>query len=135
MVHIYGKQLRKDQPAQAGQYRTGKAVGKTVFPVGKYHKKRSEQHYLAGKMYAHAKLEVDSKIKVWELQEVDELEVVQYFQNYFSGLNELVQIPENKFTKLKHAHQTKVEFSKFLDTHKRDYLWICKCKFRFGQKS
>lgn len=99
------------------------------------HKKRSEQHYQAGKMYAHAKLEVDSKIKVWELQEVDELEVVQYFQSSFSELNELAQIPEKEFTKLKHAHQTKVEFSKFLDTHKKDYLWVCKLKFRFGRKS
>lgn len=98
------------------------------------HKKRSEQHYLAGKMYAHAKLEVDSEIKVWELQEIEELEVVQYFQNNFSELNELVQIPEKEFTKLKHAHQTKVEFSKFLDTHKKDYLWLCKLKFRFGRK-
>lgn len=85
-------------------------------------------------MYAHAKLEVDSEIKVWELQEIEELEVVQYFQNNFSELNELVQIPEKEFTKLKHAHQTKVEFSKFLDTHKKDYLWLCKLKFRFGRK-
>lgn len=98
------------------------------------HKKRSEQHYLAGKMYAHVKLEVDSKIKVWERQEIDEFEVVQYFQDNFSELNELVQIPEKDFIKLKHAHQTKVEFSKFLDTHKNDYLWICKLKFRFGRK-
>lgn len=97
-------------------------------------KKHSEQHYLAGKMYAHAKLEVDSKIKAWEFQEVDEFEVFQYFQNNFSELNELVQIPEKEFTKLKHAHQTKVEFSKFLDTHKKDYLWLCKLKFRFGRK-
>ena len=98
------------------------------------HKKHSEQHDLAGKMYAHAKLEVDSKIKAWEFQEVDEFEVFQYFQNNFSELNELVQIPEKEFTKLKHAHQTKVEFSKFLDTHKKDYLWLCKLKFRFGRK-
>ncbi|MGM9523833.1 MAG: hypothetical protein ACI3VU_05415 [Faecousia sp.] len=98
------------------------------------HKKRSEQHYLAGKMYAHVKLEVDSRIKVWERQEIDEFEVVQYFQDNFSELNELVQIPEKDFIKLKHAHQTKVEFSKFLDTHKNDYLWICKLKFRFGRK-
>lgn len=98
------------------------------------HKKRSEQHYLAGKIYANAKLEVSAKIQMWEIQEVDELEVIQYFQNNLSELNEVVQIPEKEFIKLKHAHQTKVEFSKFLDSHKRDYLWVCKLKYRLGKQ-
>ena len=97
------------------------------------HKKRSQQHYLAGKMYAHAKLEIDTQIKEWELQSFEEVEVIQYLQNNFSELNELVQIPEKEFIKLKHEHQTKEEFSTFLDSHKRDYLWICKLKFCFGK--
>ena len=85
-------------------------------------------------MYARAKLEVASKIDEWEVDGSDELEIIKYFQENFSEFNELPQIPEKDFVKLKHAHQTKVEFSKFLDTHRRDYLWICKLKFRFGKK-
>lgn len=98
------------------------------------HKKLSEQHNLAGKMYAHAKLEIGAKINEWEIQNATDLEIVRYLQNNFSELNELPQIPEKDFIKLKHKHQAKVEFSKYLDTHKNDYLWVSKLKFRLGRQ-
>lgn len=98
------------------------------------HKKLSEQHRLAGKTYARAKMEIGSKIDEWVIQNISELEIISYLQKNYTELNDLPQIPEKYFTKLKHKHQTKVEFSKFLDSHKNDYLWVAKLKFRMGKK-
>lgn len=96
------------------------------------HKELCEKHQLAGKMYAKAKLDLAAKIKEWELMPVSNDEVLSYLNNHYSALNDLPQIPEKHFAHLKHAHQTKVEFSKFLDHHPNDYLWVCRLKFRLG---
>lgn len=96
------------------------------------HKELCEKHQLAGKMYVKAKLELAAQIKKWEFQPVSDDEMLAYLNDHYTALNDLPQIPEKHFACLKHAHQTKVEFSKFLDRHPTDFLWICKLKFRLG---
>lgn len=96
------------------------------------HKELCQKHQLAGKLYAKAKLDVDAKIKEWDLRPVSDDEVLAYLNDHYTALNDLPQIPEKHFVYLKHAHQTKVEFSKFLDHHPNDFLWVCKLKFRLG---
>lgn len=96
------------------------------------HKELYEKHQLAGKMYAKAKLDLAAKIKEWDLKPISDDEVLSYLNDHYTALNDLPQIPEKFFAHLKHAHQTKVEFSKFLDQHPRDFLWVCKLKFRLG---
>lgn len=98
------------------------------------YKKLSEKHNLAGKMYSRAKLDLNAKISEWEIMETESEDILQCCNNRFLELNELPQIPEKEFIRLKHAHQSKVEFSKFLDTHKRDCLLMCKFKFWFGKR-
>ena len=97
-------------------------------------KKLSEKHNLAGKMYSRAKLDINAKIIEWEIMGTENEEILQYCNNHFLELNELPQIPEKEFIRQKHSHQSKVEFSKFLDSHKRDCLLICKIKFWFGKR-
>ena len=96
------------------------------------HKDLCEKHQLAGKMYAKAKLDLSARIKEWEITAVSDNEVLAYLDDHYTALNDLPQIPEKYFAYLKHAHQTKVEFSKFLDRHPNDFLWVCKLKFRLG---
>lgn len=96
------------------------------------HKELCEKHQLAGKMYAKAKLDLSARIKEWEITAVSDSEVLAYLDDHYTALNDLPQIPEKYFAYLKHAHQTKVEFSKFLDRHPNDFLWVCKLKFRLG---
>lgn len=96
------------------------------------HKELYEKHQLAGKMYAKAKLDLATKIKEWDLNPATDEIVLAYLVDHYTTLNDLPQIPEKYFAYLKHAHQTKVEFSKFLDRHPNDFLWVCKLKFRLG---
>ena len=96
------------------------------------HKELREKHQLAGKMYAKAKLDLAAKIKEWDLKPVSNDEILAYLDDHYAALNDLPQIPEKHFAYLKHAHQTKVEFSKFLDRHPNDFLWVCRLKFRLG---
>ena len=96
------------------------------------HKELCEKHQLAGKMYAKAKLDLATKIKEWDLNPATDETVLAYLVDHYTTLNDLPQIPEKYFAYLKHAHQTKVEFSKFLDRHPNDFLWVCKLKFRLG---
>ena len=86
-------------------------------------------------MYAKAKLDLTAKIKEWDLNPVTDDTVLAYLEDHYTALNDLPQIPEKHFASLKHAHQTKVEFSKFLDRHPSDFLWVCKLKFRLGIES
>ena len=95
------------------------------------HKELCEKHQLAGKLYAKAKLDLSARINKWEITAVSDNEVLAYLDDHYTALNDLPQIPEKYFAYLKHAHQTKVEFSKFLDRHPNDFLWVCKLKFRF----
>ena len=60
-----------------------------------------------------------------------EEEILLYIQNHCQNINNLPQIPENEFAKLKHEHQHKIAFSKFLDTHKESCWYCCKIKFFF----
>ena len=83
-------------------------------------------------MYTKAKLDLTAKIKEWNLKSVTDDKVLAYLDDHYTALNDLPQIPEKDFASLKHAHQTKVEFSKFLDRHPNDFLWVCKLKFRLG---
>ena len=99
------------------------------------HKELCEKHQLAGKMYAKAKLDLATKIKEWDLKPLTDEVVLAYLDDHYTALNDLPQIPEKYFAYLKHEHQTKVEFSKFLDRHPNDFLWVCKLKFRFGIES
>lgn len=96
------------------------------------HKELCQKHQLAGKMYAKAKLDLSARITEWDLKPVSDGEVLAYLNDHYTALNDLPQIPEKHFAYLKHAHQTKVEFSKFLDQHPNDFLWVCKLKFRLG---
>ena len=103
----------------------------TLIKQGIGHKQLCEKHQLAGKMYSQAKLDITSKIAEWSTEEVSTKEVLDYIDSHFSSLNDLPQIPEKHFNRLKHLHQTKVEMSKFLDSHRNDFWLICKIKFRF----
>ena len=96
------------------------------------HSGTSKEHYIAGKMLTQAKLDIESKIEQWKIQEIDESVILQYIENHYNNLNDLPQIPENEFAKLKHEHQRKIEFSKFLDVHKESCWWCCKIKFLFN---
>ena len=96
------------------------------------HKQLCEKHQLAGKMYSQAKLDITSKIAEWSTETVSTKEVLEYIDSHFGSLNDLPQIPERHFNRLKHLHQSKVEMSKFLDSHRSDFWLICKIKFRFA---
>lgn len=91
----------------------------------------SHQHYVAGKMLTQAKLDLGNRIEQWKVQDAKEEEILQYLDNHYQNLNDLPQIPENSFAKLKHKHQYKIAFSKFLDKHKECCWWCCKIKFFF----
>lgn len=95
------------------------------------HKQLCEKHQLAGKMYSQAKLDITSKIADWSVEEASTKEILDYIDSHFNSLNDLPQIPEKHFNRLKHLHQSKVEMSKFLDSHRNDFWFICKVKFRF----
>lgn len=95
------------------------------------HKKLSEKHQVAGKIYSQAKLNIASRIAEWSTLSTPDEDVLNYIDSHFSSLNELPQIPEKQFGRLKHWHQTKVEMSKFLDLHRNEFWIICKIKFRF----
>ena len=96
------------------------------------HKKLCEKHQIAGKMYAKAKLDLESKIAEWRDNPQSDDEILYYLNSHYNTLSDLPQIPEKHFLRLKHAHQSKVEFSRFLDNHQRDFWLICKIKFRLG---
>lgn len=98
------------------------------------HKKLCEKHQLAGKIYAQAKLNLVTKIAEWKIDCISEKDVLSYLDGHFSSLNDLPQIPEKHFNRLKHAHQYKVAMSKFLDDHQDESWTICKFKFRFRIK-
>ncbi len=91
----------------------------------------SEKHNIAGKMYSQAKLDITSKIYEWSINCVSDKYILDYINEHYSSLNELPQIPEKQFNKLKHCHQSKIEMSKFLDEHKNDFWLFCKIKFWF----
>ncbi len=93
-------------------------------------KEKSEQHYFAGKMYCSAKIDITNRITQWE-NYPNPQEAIEYMRTQYIGLNDLVQIPENKFTRLKHHHQHKADFSKFLDKNKRIPYMICILKYCF----
>lgn len=96
------------------------------------HKQLYEKHQLAGKMYAQAKLDLASKLTEWDINPVLDDDVLAYLDDRYKALNDLPQIPEKHFGRLKHAHQSKVELSKFLDSHPNDFWLVCKIKFRLG---
>lgn len=96
------------------------------------HKQLFEKHQLAGKMYAKAKLDLASKITEWEINPISDSELLAYLDDHYNALSDLPQIPEKHFGRLKHAHQVKVELSKFLDSHPNDFWLVCKIKFRLG---
>lgn len=96
------------------------------------HKQLCEKHQIAGKMYSQAKLSIASKIAEWNATETSTEDILNYIDSHFGSLNELPQIPEKHFNRLKHLHQSKVEMSKFLDSHRNDFWLMCKIKFRFS---
>ena len=98
------------------------------------HKQLCEKHKLAGKMYVKAKFDLKSKIAQWEAQQEISEDIVDFVNTNFTALEDLPQIPEKKFARLKYKHQSKVAFSKFLDAHPNDFWFICKLKFRFTGK-
>ena len=85
-------------------------------------------------MYSQAKLDIASRIAEWNISDASTKDILSYIDSHFSSLNELPQIPEKHFNRLKHMHQSKVEMSKFLDSHKKDFWVICRLKFRFSRK-
>ncbi len=96
------------------------------------HKELCEKHFIAGKMYIKTKRELINKINQWEtgLEE----DILTVLDEKLRSLDELPQIPEKNFAKLKHAHKSKVAFSKFLDEHPNEFWLVCKFKFRFNLK-
>lgn len=100
------------------------------------HKQLYEKHRLAGKMYVQAKLDIASKLIKWQEDrtETRDTDILDYMDNHFTTLNDLPQIPERHFNRLKHSHQRKVAFSKYLDSHQNDFWLICKIKFRLKMK-
>lgn len=97
-------------------------------------KKKAEKHQLAGKLYLNAKLDLEWKIGVWEKEDAQIDEILTYIRDKYKELSEVTSIPEKKFHKLKHHHQAKVEFSKFLDNNKATPWIMCKIKFAFQHK-
>ena len=95
------------------------------------HSQLSEKHKLAGKLYSQAKLDITARITDWDTGEATDKYILDYINEHYDSLNELPQIPEREFNRLKHWHQSKVEMSKFLDTHQNEFWLICKIKFRF----
>lgn len=96
------------------------------------HKELYERHLLAGKMYVKIKRELRTKIKRWESGEVED--ILGVLDNLTGALEDLIQIPEKKFAKLKHQHQAKVAFSKFLDDNPHKFWLVCRWKFRMKNK-
>lgn len=107
----------------------------TLIKQGVGHKELCEKHQIAGKMYSQAKLDIASKIAEWNISDTSTKDILSYIDSHFSSLNELPQIPEKHFNRLKHMHQSKVEMSKFLDSHKKDFWVICRLKFRFSRNA
>lgn len=99
------------------------------------HKQLCEKHQIAGKMYAKSKLDLTIKIAEWTIHPQSDIEILSYLNDHYSVLNDLPQIPEKHFLRLKHAHQFKIEFSKFLDNHQNNSWLFCKIKFRFAINS
>ena len=97
------------------------------------HDKKSEKHYNAGKLFSKAKLDLNNKIVEWESSQSSDKEIFNFISNRYEIINDQPQIPEKYFAKLKHYHQEKVEFSKFLDEHRREFYPICKIKFRMSK--
>lgn len=105
----------------------------TLVKQGLGHKQLYEKHQLAGKMYVMSKLDLSSKIEEWTSKDVEKDQILSYIKEHYKTLNDLPQIPEKHFAKLKHAHLSKVAFSKFLDSHEKDFWIICKIKFHFNK--
>jgi len=105
----------------------------TLVKQGVGHKQLYEKHQLAGKMYVMSKLDLSSKIEEWSSKDVEKVQILSYIEEHYKTLNDLPQIPEKHFARLKHAHQSKVAFSKFLDAHATDFWLVCKLKFRFSK--
>lgn len=98
------------------------------------HKQMCEKYQLAGKLYSSAKLELTAKLTEWEVCSQSENEIIAYLKDHYSSLNDLPQIPEKDFARLKHKHQYKIEFSKFLDEHKSDSWFFCLIKFHLRNR-
>ena len=96
------------------------------------HHQRCEQHRSAGKMYSQAKLELRLKKNEWTVNCVEDDIINDYLKQRSLTLNDLPQIPEDKFAKYKHWHVRKIEMSKFVDRHKAA-PW-CWCQFLFFLK-
>lgn len=108
------------------------SIGLLIFTFYKQivnHKQLCEKHQLSGKMYAQAKLELSSQLNEWEIKNTNNDEILQYLNSHFDSLNDLPQIPEKYFNRLKHSHQHKVAMSKFLDDHQNDSWFLCQMRF------
>ena len=93
------------------------------------HHQLFEKHNMAGKMFVQANLDLKLKKNEWMDNNTEDGMIGSYLSQLASSLNELPQIPEKKFPKLKHHHVRKVELSKFIDEHKATpWLW---CRFLF----
>ncbi len=111
------------------------SIGLLIFTFSKQivnYKQLCEKHQLSGKMYAQAKLELSSQLNKWEINNTNSDDILEYLNNHFDSLNDLPQIPEKHFNRLKHSHQHKVAMSKFLDDY-HDNLWFI-CQIRFALK-
>lgn len=95
------------------------------------HKQLYEKHQLAGKMYVQAKQDISSQLIKWQDKrtQTDDADILKYIDDHFRTLNELPQIPERHFNRLKHYHLRKVALSKYVDHH-YDAPWP-KCMWEF----
>ena len=82
---------------------------------------------------SHIQISSGKKEKQFFYQRFEKDQILSYIKEHYKTLNDLPQIPEKHFAKLKHAHLSKVAFSKFLDSHEKDFWIICKIKFHFNK--
>lgn len=95
------------------------------------YKKLAEEYKFAGKKYAAAKSKLKKQLDIWTDEGFNNTDINLFMENLDDTLKDLATIPENKFHKLKHYHQQKVEYSKFLDSNKSEPWYLCKFKFYY----
>ena len=94
-------------------------------------KTKAEKHDYAGRVFSKIKIEISDKIQEWCKVEVTSEMVLEFMSGIYKQYEDLVTIPDNKFTKLKHKHYRKIELSKYIDENKNCPWFLCKIKFMF----
>ncbi len=97
-------------------------------------KTKAEKHDHAARVCSKIKLDISYKMQEWCDQDIVPEEAVEFVKLEYEGLEDIVPIPDRKFTKLKHMHDRKVQFSRFLDSNRMSPWIVCKIRFFFIKK-